>query len=373
MNCATLCVDSSRVRSVAGVRVLLLLRQSVTIVYCCYGSLWQSCIVFVVTAFSDNRVLLRQSVTVVYCCCSISLWQSCIVVTAVCDSRLLLFRSLWQSCIVTEVCDSRVLLFQQSVTIVYCCYGSLLSRVLLFQQSVTIVYCCYGSLWQLCVVVVPTVCDSRVLFQVCDNRVLLLRQSVAVVYCCCSSSLWQSCIVVMAVCDSRLLLFQQSVTTVYCCYGSLWHSCVVTVVCDNRVLLLLRQSVTTVYCCYSNLSERHSILYNCKRVLSLTENICVRLQFCSWTDGQATDALQYTFCVSVTVHSLLNAVVSGSGVKHLYWWHCLGLQLWATAEGTSLNLRLKLSSLNSGLYWLSHSIILAVHRCWLLWNVIQYI
>jgi len=80
-------------------------------------------------AVCDSRVLLlRQSVTVVHCCYS-SLRQSFIVVTAVCDSRVLLLR---QSvtvayCCFTAVCDSRVfLLLQQSVTVVYCCcYGSL--------------------------------------------------------------------------------------------------------------------------------------------------------------------------------------------------------------------------------------------------------
>ena len=106
----------------------------------------------------------------VYCYCYGSLWQSFIVVTAVCDNRVLF---------------------------------------LLLRHSLTIVYC-YGSLWQSCIVVVPSVCG---------NRVLLLRQSVTVVYCC------------SAVCDN-LVLLRKSVTVVYCCSSSLWQSCiVVTAVC----------------------------------------------------------------------------------------------------------------------------------------------
>ena len=155
---------------------------------------------------------------------------------------------------------------------------------------------------QSCIVVVTAVCD---------NHVLLLRQSVTIMYC--YGSLWQSCIVVVtAVCDNHVLLLRQSVTIMHCCcYGSLWQSCiVVTAVCDNHALLLLRQSVTIMYCCcYGSLSAAQ-FLYNCKRFLALTETVCFRLQFCNGTDGQSADALQYTFCVPVTVQS----VESGSGV-----------------------------------------------------------
>jgi hypothetical protein len=83
---------------------------------------------------------------------------------------------------------------------------------------------------------------------------------------------------------------------------------------DNRLLLLLRHSVTIVYCCYGSLSERHSILYNCKRVLSLTEKVRVRLQFRNGTDGQAAEALQWPSDGSVVT----DCGSSGSGVKQ---WH----------------------------------------------------
>ena len=189
-------------------------------------------------------------------------------------------------------------------------------------------------------------------------------------------SLWQSCVVVTAVCDSRALLLQQSATVVYCCYGSLWQSRIV----------VLRQSVTVVYfCCYSSLWQS-CIVVATAVCLSVTQ-FCTTLKLFSLSQKRsvsasvlqpnrwpATDALQYAFCGPVTVQSLLNAVVGGSGDEQWHWWHCwhsLGLQLCATAVGNSLNIWLKLSSLNSGLYWLPHSTVLAVHKYWLLWNVIK--
>jgi len=145
------------------------------------------------------------------------------------------------------------------------------------------------------------------------------------------------------------LLLRHSVTIAYCCcYVILWQLLIVVVTsfCDNRVLLLLRQSVWATL----NFVQLQTVF------ISHRKGLC---------PPSVLQRNRWPRCRRTSVHILWpsdGSVITECGSEWVrYQTVALVAPPWS-AVGNGLNLCLKLSSLNSGLYSLLHSTVLVVHK-----------